>query len=168
MKTFILMLLVIPVLSFAQENCKCCTEHHKAFDFWEGDWEVYSPDGNKAGENSIIKIQDNCILKENWKSANPNFTGTSFNYYNLKTSQWEQLWIDNQGQVLKLYGNRIDNQMILESEKFKDKDENDIYNRITWTKNADGTVRQLWESITILEEKEAINVIFDGLYKPKK
>jgi len=88
-------------LAFAQEDCKCCTSNHKAFDFWVGDWEVYLPNGNKAGENTILKIQNNCVLQENWKSANSTFSGTSFNFYNTKTENWEQLWIDNQGQHLK-------------------------------------------------------------------
>jgi len=168
MRKYMMALIIFPLLGFAQDNCKCCTPQHKAFDFWLGEWEVFLPDGNKAGENSIIKIQDNCILQEHWKSANPKFTGTSFNFYNSKTAKWEQLWIDNQGQHLKLYGNRRDNQMILKSEKFKDKDGNAVYNRITWTKNDRGTVRQLWETITLVNEKELVKVIFDGLYKPKQ
>ena len=36
--------------------------------------------------------------------------------------------------------------------------------RITWTPNADGSVRQLWEST---DAKGAWTVAFDGLYKRK-
>ena len=167
MKKYLFLWFLLPGLLIAQNNCKCCTENHKAFDFWVGEWVVYLPDGNKAGENSIVKIENNCVLKEEWKSANPGYTGTSYNFYNLNSLKWEQLWIDNQGQHLKLTGNRVDNQMILKSESFKDKNNNDAYNRVTWTYNDDGTVRQLWETITTVEGKESVAIAFDGLYKRK-
>lgn len=145
-------------------NCNCCSENHQAFDFWLGEWSVTSPDGSPAGENSIHKIQDNCVLVENWTSAKGTYTGTSQNFYNLKTKQWEQLWIDNQGAHLKLKGNRKGNQMILHSDKETNAQGNIFYHRVTWTANADGTVRQLWETFT--EGQDPI-VAFDGLYKKK-
>ena len=114
-----------------------------------------------------VKVEDNCVLRENWKSANPGYTGTSYNFYNLNTSKWEQLWIDNQGQHLKLVGDRVDNQMILKSESYKDKDGNDAYNRVIWTYNEDGTVRQLWETVTTIDGKENVVIAFDGHYKRK-
>lgn len=58
--------------------------------------------------------------------------------------------------------------MILASEKVKDKDNNDVYNRVSWTKHKDGSVRQLWETVTTIAGKEQITIAFDGLYKPKK
>ena len=57
--------------------------------------------------------------------------------------------------------------MILKSESFKDKDNNDTYNRVTWTYNEDGTVRQLWENVTTIDGKENVVIAFDGLYKRK-
>lgn len=144
------------------QSCNCCTETHKQFDFWVGTWEVTNPDGSKAGRNIIVKIQDNCILQENWVSAKGNYTGTSNNYYNTVTKQWEQLWVDNQGASLHLKGNRKGNQMILESDPQKGKQGKEFINRVTWTANPDGTVRQLWE---VISEGKVINTAFDGLYK---
>lgn len=144
------------------ENCTCCTENHKAFDFWVGSWTVTKPDGSPAGKNIIEKIQDNCILRENWTSAKGAYTGTSYNFYNAKTGQWEQLWVDNQGGFLQLKGNRKGNQMILQSEIEKNKDGQPFYHRITWTKNEDGSVRQLWETVTNGKE---VTIAFDGLYR---
>ena len=144
--------------------CNCCSEQHKAFDFWIGEWVVTNPDGTKAGENSIQKIQDNCILLENWTSANGTVTGTSQNFFNPKTNKWEQLWIDNQGGYLKLKGNRTGNQMIMRTADESDKDDQIVYHRVTWTLNEDGTIRQLWETITNGKE---VSVAFDGLYKRK-
>ena len=145
-------------------SCNCCTEEHKAFDFWIGDWEVTNANGDPAGKNKISKEEGGCLIREDWTSASSGFTGTSLNFYNTGTKQWEQLWIDNSGNFLKLKGNRIGNQMILTSNAFPKDDGKNYRNRITWTKNDDGTVRQLWE---VLEGDTVINVAFDGLYKRK-
>jgi hypothetical protein len=165
MKHFIL----VAFLSFftfsmtAQDgNCKCCTEKHSEFDFWIGTWEVTNPDGSLAGSNKIEKVQDQCVLWENWTSASPGYTGTSNNFYNLKTKQWEQIWIDNQGTTLHMKGNKIDNQMILRTDDKTNAEGKVFYHRITWTSNDDGTVRQLWETIT---DSTQISIAFDGLYK---
>ena len=43
---------------FAQEeSCACCTENHRAFDFWVGTWQVTNPDGSPAGTNTIVKSE---------------------------------------------------------------------------------------------------------------
>ena len=149
-------------LNAQTKNCNCCTDNHKAFDFWIGSWTVTNPDGTAAGKNIIKKIQNNCILQENWTSASPGYTGTSNNFYNAKAKQWEQIWIDNQGGSLHLKGNRKGNQMILQTDEETNKDGLIFYHRFTWTNNEDGTVRQYWETIT---EGKDIAVAFDGLYK---
>ncbi|WP_460218395.1 hypothetical protein [Psychroserpens sp. MEBiC05023] len=167
MKLIVALTLLFTALLPAQnkDNCNCCTEQHQAFDFWIGDWTVTNTDGSAAGENSIVKIQDNCMLLENWTSTKSDFTGTSQNFYNYKTKQWEQLWIDNKGSHLKLKGNRKGNQMILRTDDDINKEGKTFYHRVTWTHNKDGSVRQLWE--TIVDGKHT-TVAFDGLYKKKK
>ena len=135
---------------------------HAEFDFWLGNWTVTNPNGTLAGTNKIVKIQDNCILQENWISAKGNYTGTSNNFFNIQTKQWEQIWIDNQGANLHLKGNRKGNQMILETDKAMNKDQKPFIHRMTWTLNNDGSVHQYWETIT---SGNKITVAFDGLYK---
>ncbi|TXN35020.1 hypothetical protein FVB32_10510 [Flagellimonas hymeniacidonis] len=145
-------------------SCTCCSENHMAFDFWVGNWEVTNANGTPAGTSKISKEEGNCTIRENWTSASSGFTGTSLNFFNTTTKQWEQLWIDNAGTFLKLKGNRVGNQMILSSDEFKQDDGKLYKNRITWTKNEDGTVRQLWE---VLQGEKVTNTAFDGLYKKK-
>ena len=150
----------------AQDNdsCPCCTEAHKAFEFWVGEWAVTNnANGSAAGQNSISKEENGCVIRENWTSAQPGYTGTSINFYNNITKEWEQLWVDNTGAALKLKGNRTENKMILSSDEFT-RDGKKLRNRVTWFKNEDGTVRQLWE---ILEGEKVVNVAFDGIYKRK-
>ncbi len=95
-------------------------------------------------------MQGGCVLMENWVGAKGQYTGTSLNFYNNKTKQWEQLWVDNTGSYLKLTGNRAENQMIMKSLSFEGKDGKKYLNKITWTLNNDGTVRQLWEIIIMV------------------
>lgn len=153
-------------LSSAQNsNCACCTDDHKAFDFWLGAWEVTLPNGNKAGDNLIEKIQGGCVLRENWTGANGTFTGTSYNFYNPGTGLWEQLWLDASGTILKLKGQRTGDQMIMESEETVNEDKSISVQRITWTLLEDGNVRQVWE---VLKDGVSAQVLFDGIYSRKE
>ncbi|MFC4720808.1 hypothetical protein ACFO5O_00635 [Geojedonia litorea] len=164
MKTTLFFIIILTSVSINAQtsNCNCCSEKYAEFDFWLGSWTVTTPDGSPAGTNEIDKIQNNCILRENWSSAAGNFTGTSNNFYNTSTKQWEQLWIDNQGGSLHLKGNRKGNQMILSSDELKNAKGDTYFHRVTWTLNEDGSVRQYWETIT---NGKDITVAFDGLYK---
>ncbi|MGB5237728.1 MAG: hypothetical protein WBN59_08860 [Flavobacteriaceae bacterium] len=54
--------------------------------------------------------------------------------------------------------------MILSSEEIPRENDDPYINRITWTYNEDGTVRQLWE---IFAGGKVINIAFDGLYRKK-
>ena len=116
MKRVLILVLVFTVsigINAQEDNCKCCTEKNNEFDFWIGSWNVTDQKGNLAGTSVIDKIQGNCILRENWKSATSGYTGMSTNFYNIKKEQWEQMWLDNQGGSIHLNGNRVGNQMIL-------------------------------------------------------
>lgn len=144
------------------QNCKCCTEAHEAFDFWEGSWETYTPDGKLAGTNQLEKIQNGCILRENWKNTGDGYTGTSYNFYNTATNQWEQLWIDNQGQHLHLKGGLKGENMVLSSDPLIQADGSTLINRVTWAPLKDGTVRQHWET---KKDDGEWTTAFDGTYK---
>jgi len=144
--------------------CNCCSEKHRQFDFWLGEWEAFS-NGNLAGTNSISLLQDSCLIRENWISAGGTYTGTSYNFYNEANDQWQQLWIDNQGGYLELHGNFEANRMVLSSEEMTSQKGEKYRNRITWTDNPDGTVRQQWEISK--DGGESWEAVFDGLYKKK-
>ena len=166
MKKYLSLLILLSIqVSVAQNKdaCACCSENHLAFDFWVGEWVVTNAKGSPAGENTISKEENGCVLRENWTSASQGYTGTSTNFYNKTTQQWEQLWVDNSGGFLKLKGNRIGDKMIMSSEEFS-REGKMLKNRITWFKNEDGTVRQLWE---LLEGEKVVSVLFDGLYRRK-
>lgn len=89
-------------------------------------------------------------------------TGSSYNYYDKSDSTWNQLWVDNKGNVLKLKGQFESDKMILKSDLVKDKNDNLYSNQITWSKNEDGTVSQLWEIID--KNNQPIKSVFLGIY----
>ena len=170
MKHLILFIIVIffSLISNSQtKTCACYTDKHSEFAFWEGTWEVTNANGTKAGTNTLKLIQNKCVLEENWVSATPGYTGTSHSFYNAQTKQWEQVWIDNQGVSLHLKGHKVDNKMILKTKELRNKKGQKFVNIVTWTDNADGTVRQLWEVVTQTDKGETVTVAFDGLYKRK-
>ena len=149
----------------AQNNtpCSCCTKNHKAFDFWIGDWTVYNTEGKIIGTNKIVKIQNGCVLQENWIASNKTNTGTSYNFFDLSDNTWNQVWISGTGNVLNLKGKiNKDGAMVLKS-KLVSSSKGNYYNQIIWSKNDDGSVTQRWD---ILNEKDkVISKAFEGIYK---
>jgi len=145
--------------------CPCCEEEYMQFDFWVGDWVVYAK-GKMAGFNKITKIEQGCIIRENWKSVESGYTGSSYNFYDRSAKKWKQVWIDNQGTVLELSGEFRNGKMMLSSKERIDQNGNKVINRITWSSNKDGTVRQHWEQSD--DGGITFNTSFDGLYRRRK
>jgi hypothetical protein len=130
-------------------------ESHQ-FDFWIGEWEVTGPAGKTAGSNRIESMANGRGLLENWTGAG-GYTGKSLNTYNSAKKQWQQFWVGSDGTVLELIGGLdAKGNMVL----------SDASNRITWTPNADGSVRQFWE--TTKDRGQTWTVAFNGLYRKKK
>jgi hypothetical protein len=73
---------------------------------------------------------------------------------------WHQTWVDNAGTVLLLDGRLGGNAMVLEGPGIDEG--RAVKHRITWTLNADGTVRQHWETSGA---DGAWKTTFDGLYR---
>lgn len=140
----------------------CQSTEARQFDFWIGRWEVFVPDGKKAGDNVIEAIDGGCALIERW-SGRGGFTGTSLNSWDAGTKQWRQHWVDNQGGLLRLAGRFEGGSMVLAaSDPRPDRPGTTRRQRITWTPQADGAVRQLWEQSD--DEGATWTVAFDGRY----
>jgi len=148
-----------------QKPCPCCGNEYRQFDFWVGNWNTYNPKGDIVGSNDIVLLQDKCIIQENWKAANGPYTGTSYNYYDASTKEWNQLWIDNQGSSLDLSGGLVDGSMVLIGDPAPGQDGKLYTSKVTWTPNEDGSVRQHWEAQA--EGEETWQTWFDGLYRKK-
>jgi hypothetical protein len=140
----------------------CTSPEHRAFDFWIGEWNVHGPQGRLAGVNRIQREIGGCVLHERYDTGR-GYSGESFNIYDAPRKVWHQTWVDTGGLLLVLEGGMRDGRMVLEGATTGN-DGKVTRHRITWTPNADGTVRQLWESKA---EGADWSVAFDGRYTRK-
>jgi len=147
--------------AMAQNRCNDPKAHE--FDFWIGNWTVYKNGTDTiVGYNEIKTVAGGCSLLESYKSARGNYTGNSLNKYNFRTGKWEQFWVDSGGLTLFIQGN-FGNEMLTMENEIKTSDGKTNRNKITWFKNTDGTVRQLWEQST--DNGQSWTVAFDGIYR---
>jgi hypothetical protein len=141
----------------------CSAPEHRQFDFWVGEWTV-SVAGKPAGVNRIESAMKGCAIVEHWTSARGG-RGTSLNFYDRATGQWSQAWIDESGNALHLRGGLAGGRMVLSSAPRETAAGVDVQ-RITWSKNADGGLRQVWESS--LDGGRTWTVAFDGTYAARR
>lgn len=136
----------------------------REFDFWIGDWEVFAADGGKIGENRVSVVNKGCTLAEHWTNSSGG-EGRSYNAFDALTNRWYQFWTDDQGGTLSLVGGLQNGAMVLSGERPNVSDGKPQRQRITWTPNVDGSVRQLWE--TSDDAGASWQTSFDGAYRRK-
>ena len=166
MKTVLLLSgLLVAATALAQNPPPPLPPVNHDFDFWLGEWEVTNQaNGKKAGENRIERQHGGHVLVENYTTPGL-FTGMSLNAYDESAKHWHQCWMDNLGGVLDLYGGLVDGKMVLTGETTTPQGTKQL-ERITWTPNADGTVRQHWEQSA--DGGKSWTNAFDGLYRKKR
>jgi hypothetical protein len=140
----------------------CAGAEYHQFDFWIGDWRVSKPDGTLAGMNRITQEYGGCVVHEHYATGK-GYAGESLNMYDAARKSWHQTWVDDSGLLLTLDGKWDGRNMVLEG-LAPDASGAMTRQRITWTPNADGSVRQLWETA---DDKGAWTVVFDGRYTKK-
>lgn len=138
-------------------------ERYRQFDFWVGEWDVsLTSSGALVGHNTITIEQNGCLLREEWRSQSGRI-GSSTNFFNPETQKWNQIWISESGDYTFYEGERKDSTMQFMGRNFD-------YNimewqpmRMTFTSNADGSVRQFIETQDAgIDEWK---VWFDGTYR---
>lgn len=135
------------------------------FDFWLGEWDVTTPDGKPAGTSRIESISNGRGLLEHWTGdpAAGGGNGKSLNAFNGAKGQWQQFWIGSGGGVLELSGGLVNGKMVLSGSHVVRGQT--LVERITWTPNSDGTVRQFWDQSK--DGGATWTAVFDGLYRKK-
>ena len=137
----------------------CSAPEAKQFDFWIGDWDVFTPDGKLAGTNRIARLYG-CVLHESWQ--NPKVQGQSFNVFDADRGVWHQTWVDSTGSLLVIEGALRSGAMVLSDATLPGKRDAKQVNEITWTPNADGSVRQHWR--VSADGGKTWTTSFDGKY----
>ncbi|NNF17726.1 MAG: hypothetical protein HKN70_13360 [Gammaproteobacteria bacterium] len=121
----------------------CRDSKYHEFDFWIGDWQVSTPNGQPAGTNKISAIEQDCLLLERWTSASGT-TGTSINFYDLSKGRWVQQWVSS-GSQIHIEGGLKDGSMVMEGFIVYMRNNNQAKFRAIWTPLEDGRVRQFFE-----------------------
>lgn len=136
------LLIALPGAALAAEPAplpRCDAPEHRQFDFWVGAWEVENTkDGKPAGKSLVEALYDGCGVRENWKS--PRVSGGSLNMYDREDKVWKQNWIDSTGGRLDFTGGWTGQAMVLTAKG------PGAWSRMTFTPNADGSVRQFGEA----------------------
>jgi hypothetical protein len=139
----------------------CAAPEYRQFDFWLGTWDVFNPQGKEVGTNTITLELNGCVLHEHWESVAGAHRGQSFNIYDRTSGRWHQTWVANNGNLLLLDGGLRDGNMVLEGRSVRANGAT-VQNRITWSREPDGSVRQLWEQST--DGGKTWSAGFDGKY----
>ena len=145
----------------SQTPPKCDIPQYRQLDFWVGDWNVTSG-GKPAGTNLVTQEESGCLVHEHWTGAGGG-TGQSFNFYDRTDDRWHQVWVASNGTTLFLSGQYADGKLVY-SGVAPGANGAAAQQRLTFFHNADGTVRQLWESSS---DGKQWQTVFDGLYVRK-
>lgn len=137
---------------------------NRQFDFWLGDWDVFTKKGNKkAGTNTVKLFANGCGLLENWTHIKGQ-DGKSINFYDRSTKKWYQSWMGSDGGALLYEGKRIGNEMrFTGTTRQKGKI---VLQKLTFTEVDKNTVRQVFEASK--DDGKTWQTTYDLVYKRRK
>lgn len=139
----ILCLSHVTAVAQANQPHPCSLPEAQQFDFWVGEWELeWGEDGK--GRNVIGKTLDGCVVTEDFDGT-PSIPlrGNSVSTYNVRTVEWHQTWVDNQGGNLDFTGRYMDSRMVLQRRAVVEG--KDVLQRMVWYEITDGSLRWNWE-----------------------
>jgi len=135
----------------------------RQFDFWVGEWDAVTPDGQKAGSSVVQNVVEGCIILENWTDPMGG-TGKSINYYDPLEGKWHQDWVSSTGGIIHYVGEMSGGAMILTGE-LRLRGGTTKPARCTWTPQPDGRVRQMGEGST--DGGKTWTMQYDIYYAPR-
>jgi len=118
----------------------CADPEFHRLDFWAGRWDVYNAKGWMVA-HSLIEPVYGCGIRENWMPLNKQ-PGGSLSIYVPAEKHWEQFWIDSSGSWAIFTGGWNGKAMVITGKWAGP------LVRMTYSKNADGSVRQFGEQST--------------------
>jgi hypothetical protein len=122
--------------------CESDSNAHR-LDFWLGEWEVRTQQGQVAGHSVIESVSGMCAILENWTGAGGG-SGKSLNTWNAPRGQWQQFWVGQGGGVTEYREGRFDGKSVV----FMAIPDDSTRSRLTFTPLAPDRVRQFAEVST--------------------
>ncbi len=160
---------MVASLEVRRQPCRNGKAHpeYRQFDFWVGDWNVYSVAGQfanqKVGESSVQLILKDCVVFENWTALGRGGEGKSFNKYNPQLQKWEQFWVADSGGTTHYVGDAAPGQMIYLAEPAGPRGAPLI--RLSFTRLSPDKVRQFSE--LSFDQGKSWQVGYDFIYLRK-
>ncbi len=142
----------------------CSQPQFRALDFWVGDFDVQTPQGQVAGHNQIVKILNGCVLQENWTSAGGG-DGKSFTWFDADMKKWRQLYLGANGHSHEYIGEARDGALHFLHDRRHPDGSRQMF-RMSFTPRDNGKVRQFIEESW--DAGKSWSVWFDGMYVPAK
>jgi hypothetical protein len=136
----------------------CSSRQHHQFDFWVGRWDVYNAKDHLVAHSLIEKVYG-CGIRENWMPLD-NAPGGSLSIYVPEKKHWEQFWIDSSGSRAIFTGGWNGRAMVISGQWGAP------LVRMTYSRNADGSVRQLGEQSR--NRGRSWRPAFDFTYRPSQ
>ena len=146
-----------------QAQTACSNDGASQLDFMLGDWDFFSKDGELIGENNIRLVLGTCTIEENYESSD-GFKTRSVMHYDIENKNWSQIWTDDFGTTLHFNGKFQNNKLSMKAVSINSNGKK-TYHKLTYSKNANGTVSQVWQKTT---NKKDWKTIFNGTYKRQK
>jgi hypothetical protein len=92
---------------------KCDAAEYAAFDFWVGEWDVYSAGTDKLVAHSRIeKLYAGCGIRENWMPLSGN-AGGSLTARDPFDGLWRQTWVGSAPGPVNFSGGPAEGKMVL-------------------------------------------------------
>ena len=153
------------LLGTADKLVKPCMYSQKSreLDFWVGEWDV-TISGQTVGTNSVQRLEDGCVIMENWASVPAAQTGKSINFYNPTTGRWRQTYVGNDSGIWEMSGEYRDGAMRYEGKIYSPRGE--VMTRMTFFNLGPDKVRQLGENST--DGGKTWATVWDAMYVRKK
>jgi tetratricopeptide (TPR) repeat protein len=152
------------VLAKADSNFRPCmyVPEWRQFDFWIGEWDVYTPQGQLAGNNVIQNAEAGCLLIENW-TGSLGGTGKSINFYDKEMGKWRQIWVANNGTITEFAGSYDEKERIMKLYgETQPRSGTKISRKLFFYNLAPGKVRQYSEQST--DDGKTWTVAYDFTY----
>ena len=145
----------------------CDGPEFRQFDFWVGSWDVYPTGKDKLVAHSLIeRLYGGCAIRENWMPLGGGDGGSLSNYV-AGDSGWRQTWLDSSGARVEFKGGWDGKAMVLTGMWAGVLGPGqDALVRMTYTRDAQGWVRQFGEASTDGGKTWAVN--FDLTYRPAR
>ncbi|MCB2067601.1 MAG: hypothetical protein KDE15_13295 [Erythrobacter sp.] len=132
----------IPQPTFPLPPNPCDEAPFRQFDFWVGQWDVYLTGTDTQVATSLVeRVSNGCAVRETWMPLR-GAPGTSLSTFEPVDGLWHQLWVGPQPGQVFFSGGMSGTEMVITGYWGVNAEGQPNLVRMTYTPNADGSVRQ--------------------------